>query len=41
MLQFQNKGVVFSEPPTVDELTARRSEISDQSHIDLGVNPLG
>jgi NAD(P)-dependent dehydrogenase (short-subunit alcohol dehydrogenase family) len=39
--QFQNKGVSFSEPPTVDELTARWSEISDVSDVELGVNPLG
>jgi NAD(P)-dependent dehydrogenase (short-subunit alcohol dehydrogenase family) len=39
--QFQNKGVSFSEPPTVDELTSRWSEISDLSHVELGVNPLG
>jgi NAD(P)-dependent dehydrogenase (short-subunit alcohol dehydrogenase family) len=39
--QFQNKGVSFSEPPTVDELTARWSEISDLSNVELGVNPLG
>jgi len=39
--QFQNKGVSFSEPPTVDELTARWSEISDLSNVELGINPLG
>jgi hypothetical protein len=39
--QFQNKGVSFTEPPTVDELTARWSDISDLSHVELGVNPLG
>jgi NAD(P)-dependent dehydrogenase (short-subunit alcohol dehydrogenase family) len=39
--QFQNKGVTFSEPPTVDELTARWSEVSDVSDVELGVNPLG
>jgi NAD(P)-dependent dehydrogenase (short-subunit alcohol dehydrogenase family) len=39
--QFQNKGISFSEPPTVDELTALWSEISDLSHVELGVNPLG
>jgi NAD(P)-dependent dehydrogenase (short-subunit alcohol dehydrogenase family) len=39
--QFQNKGVSFSEPPSVDELTARWSEISDLSDVELGVNPLG
>ena len=39
--QFQNKGVSFSEPPTVDELTARWSEISDLSSVELGTNPVG
>ena len=39
--QFQNKGVSFSEPPTVDELTARWSEISDLSNVELGATPLG
>jgi NAD(P)-dependent dehydrogenase (short-subunit alcohol dehydrogenase family) len=39
--QFQNKGVSFSEPPTIDELTARWSDISDLSHVELGANPLG
>jgi NAD(P)-dependent dehydrogenase (short-subunit alcohol dehydrogenase family) len=39
--QFQNKGVSFSEPPTVDELTARWSEISDLSRVEIGVNPPG
>ena len=39
--QFQNKGVTFSERPTVDDLTARWSEISDLSNVELGRNPLG
>jgi NAD(P)-dependent dehydrogenase (short-subunit alcohol dehydrogenase family) len=39
--QFQNKGVSFTEPPTVDELTARWSDISDLSHVEFGANPLG
>lgn len=39
--QFQNKGVTFSETPTVDDLTARWSEISDLSNVELGRNPLG
>lgn len=39
--QFQNKGVTFSDTPTVDELTARWSEISDLSNVELGRNPLG
>jgi len=39
--QFQNKGVSFAEPPTVDELTARWSEIADLSNVELATNPLG
>jgi NAD(P)-dependent dehydrogenase (short-subunit alcohol dehydrogenase family) len=39
--QFQNKGVSFTEPPTVDELTARWSDISDLSDVEFGANPLG
>lgn len=39
--QFQNKGVSFAEPPSVDELTARWSEISDLTNVEVGVNPLG
>jgi NAD(P)-dependent dehydrogenase (short-subunit alcohol dehydrogenase family) len=39
--QFQNKGVSFSEPPTVDQLTERWSEIADLTNVELGVNPLG
>lgn len=39
--QFQNKGVSFCEPPTVDELTARWSEISDLSDVEFGSNPVG
>jgi NAD(P)-dependent dehydrogenase (short-subunit alcohol dehydrogenase family) len=39
--QFQNKGVSFSEPPTVDELTERWSEIADLTNVELGANPLG
>jgi NAD(P)-dependent dehydrogenase (short-subunit alcohol dehydrogenase family) len=39
--QFQNKGVTFAETPTVDELTARWSEISDLSNVEPGKNPLG
>jgi NAD(P)-dependent dehydrogenase (short-subunit alcohol dehydrogenase family) len=39
--QFQNKGVSFSEPPTVDELTERWSEIVDLTNVELGANPLG
>jgi len=39
--QFQNKGVSFAEPPTIDELTERWSEISDLSNVELGSNPVG
>jgi len=39
--QFQNKGVSFSEPPTVDELTERWSEIADLTNVEPGANPLG
>ena len=39
--QFQTKGVTFAEAPTVDDLTARWSEISDLSNGELGRNPLG
>jgi NAD(P)-dependent dehydrogenase (short-subunit alcohol dehydrogenase family) len=39
--QFQNKGVSFSEPPTVDELTEHWSEIADLTNVELGANPLG
>ena len=39
--QFQNKGVSFSEPPTVDDLTKRWPEIADLSQVEVGVNPLG
>jgi NAD(P)-dependent dehydrogenase (short-subunit alcohol dehydrogenase family) len=39
--QFQNEGVSFAVPPTVDELTERWSEISDLTHVKLGTNPLG
>jgi len=39
--QFQNKGVSFSEPPTVDELTERWPEIADLTNVELGANPLG
>jgi NADP-dependent 3-hydroxy acid dehydrogenase YdfG len=30
-----------SEPPTVDELTKRWSEIADLTNVELGANPLG
>jgi NAD(P)-dependent dehydrogenase (short-subunit alcohol dehydrogenase family) len=39
--QFMNKGVQFAEPPTVDELAARWSEITDLTDVVPGVNPVG
>lgn len=39
--QFQNKGTMFADPPTVDELTERWSEISDLANVEIGTNPLG
>lgn len=38
---FQNQGVVFSDVPTVDEVAARWSEITDLSEVTLGRNPVG
>lgn len=38
---FQNRGVVFPEVPTVDEVAARWSEITDLSEVELGHNPVG
>jgi NAD(P)-dependent dehydrogenase (short-subunit alcohol dehydrogenase family) len=39
--QFQNRGTMFARPPTVDELTARWSEIADLADVELGTNPVG
>lgn len=39
--QFQNKGVTFAEPPTVDEIGARWSEVVDMSGAVPGKNPIG
>jgi len=39
--QFQNKGVNFSEPPTVDQVAERWSDITDMTGAVPGVNPLG
>jgi NAD(P)-dependent dehydrogenase (short-subunit alcohol dehydrogenase family) len=39
--QFRNKGAVFGEPPTVDELAARWSEVSDMTGAVPGTNPVG
>jgi len=38
--QFQNDGVTFSAPPTLDEITARWGEISDMSNAKPGTNPV-
>lgn len=38
---FQNQGVVFSDVPSVDEVAARWSEITDMSEVTLGRNPVG
>jgi NAD(P)-dependent dehydrogenase (short-subunit alcohol dehydrogenase family) len=39
--QFQNDGVTFGEPPTLEEITKRWAEISDMSNAKLGTNPVG
>jgi NAD(P)-dependent dehydrogenase (short-subunit alcohol dehydrogenase family) len=39
--QFQNKGVQFATPPTVEELQARWSEVADLAEAFPGVNPVG
>ena len=39
--QFQNKGVVFPEPPSLGEVADRWAEISDMSDSVLGANPVG
>ena len=39
--QFQNKGVVFSEPPTLGEVAERWAEITDLSETTPGRNPVG
>jgi len=38
---FQNQGVVFSDVPSVDEVAARWSEITDLTEVTLGGNPVG
>jgi NAD(P)-dependent dehydrogenase (short-subunit alcohol dehydrogenase family) len=38
--QFQNDGVTFSAPPSLDEISGRWSEISDMSQAKLGTNPV-
>ena len=39
--QFQNSGVVFATPPTVDEVADNWDKISDMSDAALGSNPVG
>jgi NAD(P)-dependent dehydrogenase (short-subunit alcohol dehydrogenase family) len=39
--QFQNKGVTFASPPSVDEVAARWGEINDMSEAAPAKNPLG
>ena len=39
--QFQNKGVVFPEPPSLGEVADRWSEITDLSETSVGRNPVG
>jgi NAD(P)-dependent dehydrogenase (short-subunit alcohol dehydrogenase family) len=39
--QFQNKGVVFPEPPSLGEVAERWSEISDLDDAVPGTNPVG
>jgi NAD(P)-dependent dehydrogenase (short-subunit alcohol dehydrogenase family) len=38
--QFQNDGVTFGAPPSLDEIAARWSEISDMSSAKLGSSPV-
>lgn len=39
--QFQNKGVTFSEPPSLREVSERWSDIVDLGDVALGKNPVG
>jgi NAD(P)-dependent dehydrogenase (short-subunit alcohol dehydrogenase family) len=39
--QFQNKGVVFPEPPSLAEVAERWAEITDLSETVVGKNPVG
>ena len=39
--QFQNAGVVFEKPPTIEEVAASWAEITDMSAAVLGSNPVG
>jgi NAD(P)-dependent dehydrogenase (short-subunit alcohol dehydrogenase family) len=38
--QFQNDGVTFAEPPSLEEITGRWPEISDMSSAKPGTNPV-
>ncbi|MCX2929986.1 SDR family oxidoreductase [Mycobacterium sp. CVI_P3] len=38
--QFQNDGVTFTAPPSLEQITDRWSEISDMSQAKLGTNPV-
>ena len=39
--QFQNPGVVFAKPPTVEEVADNWDKITDMSSVVLGKNPVG
>ncbi|WP_329410344.1 SDR family NAD(P)-dependent oxidoreductase [Nocardia vinacea] len=39
--QFQNKGAVFTTPPSIDEVAAQWNQITDMSGAEPGANPLG
>lgn len=39
--QFQNKGAVFAEPPSLRDVSERWSEISDLTDVTVGRNPVG
>lgn len=39
--QFQNKGVTFSEPPSLREVSERWSDIVDLDDVAMGKNPVG
>jgi NAD(P)-dependent dehydrogenase (short-subunit alcohol dehydrogenase family) len=39
--QFQNKGVVFAQPPSLAEVAERWAEVTDLSDVMVGKNPVG
>jgi NAD(P)-dependent dehydrogenase (short-subunit alcohol dehydrogenase family) len=39
--QFQNDGVTFTKPPSLQEITSRWGEISDMTNAKPGTNPVG